>query len=289
MKILVLGADGMIGHKIAQILINHQYDIILNSRSRSAFLKKTFPSAQVIGFDLSFIKIKELLNNLNPELIINAVGITIRRGAEYDQTTNYINSILPHEIDLWCQENKKKLIHFSTDCVFSGKTGNYSDNDLPDAEDSYGKSKRLGEVNSSSTLTIRTSMIGRELFNKTELLEWVISNKNKKVNGFDMAIYSGVTTLWMSKTVFKIINQFPNLNGIWNISSNPISKFNLIKKINHKFKLNLDINKDSSFCSNKSLNSNRFFSETKYEIPNWDDMLAELFIDSNENSNLYIK
>ena len=103
MKILVLGADGMIGHKIAQILINHQYDIILNSRSRSAFLKKTFPSAQVIGFDLSFIKIKELLNNLNPELIINAVGITIRRGAEYDQTTNYINSILPHEIDLWCQ------------------------------------------------------------------------------------------------------------------------------------------------------------------------------------------
>ena len=289
MKILILGADGMIGHKIAQTLINHRHDIILNSRSRSAFLKKTFPNAQVIGFDLSLIKIKELLSNLNPELIINAVGITIRRGAQFDQTTNYINSILPHEIDLWCQENKKKLIHFSTDCVFSGKTGNYSDNDLPDAEDSYGKSKGLGEVSSSNTLTIRTSMIGRELFNKTELLEWVISNKNKKVSGFDMAIYSGVTTLWMSKTVFNIINQFPNLNGIWNISSKPISKLNLVKKINHHFKLNIDINKDSSFCSNKSLNSSRFFSETKYEIPNWDDMLSELFIDSNENANLYTK
>jgi dTDP-4-dehydrorhamnose reductase len=130
-------------------------------------------------------------------------------------------------------------------------------------------------------------MIGREIYNKTELLEWVISNKNQTIKGFEGSIYSGVTTLWMSDILVKIIKKYPGLSGIYNISSSPISKFDLITKINLYFKLNLDIVKDTSFSSNKSLNSGRFFAETGFTKPDWDKMLFDLYIDCENNNNLY--
>ena len=285
MKILILGADGMIGHKMAQSLSH--FDLYLNSRSKSNYLQEYFPSSTLSNFDFLNQNIEDLLEKTLPDYIINAVGITIRRGASYNKETNFLNSQLPKKIDFWCKENQKKQIHFSTDCVFSGDKGNYNDLDLPDAKDNYGKSKGEGEINSNSTLTIRSSMIGREIYNKTELLEWVISNKNKKIKGFDNAIYSGVTTLWMSNTVNEIIKNYPDLYGIYNISSPPISKYDLISKINTYFNLNIEIERDSSYYSNKSLNSNKFFSETNFKKPNWDEMLSDLYLDSEKNKNLY--
>ncbi|MDA9037233.1 sugar nucleotide-binding protein [Flavobacteriaceae bacterium] len=285
MKVLILGADGMIGHKMAQSLSH--FDLYLNSRSKSNYLQEYFPSSTLSNFDFLNQNIEDLLEKTLPDCIINAVGITIRRGASYNKETNFLNSQLPKKIDFWCKENQKKQIHFSTDCVFSGDKGNYNDLDLPDAKDNYGKSKGEGEINSNSTLTIRSSMIGREIYNKTELLEWVISNKNKKIKGFDNAIYSGVTTLWMSNTVNEIIKNNPDLFGIFNISSSPISKYDLITKINTYFNLNIEIERDSSYYSNKSLNSNRFFSETNFKKPNWDEMLNNLYLDSEKNKNLY--
>ena len=130
-------------------------------------------------------------------------------------------------------------------------------------------------------------MIGKEIYNKTELLEWVISNKNKNIKGFDNAIYSGVTTLWMSNTINEIIKNYPDLYGIYNISSLPISKYDLITKINTYFNLNIEIERDSSYYSNKSLNSDKFFSETNFKKPNWDEMLSDLYFDSDKNKNLY--
>ncbi len=288
MKVLIIGADGMIGHKMAQTFRKNKIDIILNSRFYSNFLRHNFLKTKVFEYDFLDKKIDNLLAQVNPDYIINAVGKTIRRGANESSKTKYINTTLPHEIDFWCKQNNKRQIHFSSDCVFSGKKGNYFDSDIPDAKDSYGRTKGEGEINSKNTLTLRSSMIGKEIFNHTELLEWVISNKNKSIKGFDKAIYSGVTTLWMSKTVFKILKEFPKLNGLYNISSQPISKFDLIKKINYHFKLNIDIVKDSSFSSNKSLNSSKFFSETNFDRPNWDDMLSELAFDSQKKNNLYI-
>jgi len=285
MKILILGADGMIGHKMAQSLSH--FDLYLNSRSHSNYFQECFPNSTLSNFDFLNQNIEDLLEKTSPDYIINAVGITIRRGASDNEETNFLNSQLPKKIDFWCKENQKKQIHFSTDCVFSGDKGNYNDLDLPDAKDNYGKSKGEGEINSNSTLTIRSSMIGREIYNKTELLEWVISNKNKKIKGFDNAIYSGVTTLWMSNTVNEIIKNNPDLFGIFNISSSPISKYDLITKINTYFNLNIEIERDSSYYSNKSLNSNRFFSETNFKKPNWDQMLNNLYLDSEKNKNLY--
>ena len=280
MKILILGADGMIGHKMAQSLSH--FDLYLNSRSKSNYLHEYFPSSTLSNFDFLNQNIEDLIVKISPDYIINAVGITIRRGASDNKETNFLNSQLPKKIDFWCKENQKKQIHFSTDCVFSGEKGNYNDLDLPDAKDDYGKSKGEGEINSNSTITIRSSMIGREIYNKTELLEWVISNKNKKIKGFDNAIYSGVTTLWMSNTVNEIIKNYPDLYGIYNISSPPISKYDLIAKINIYFKLNIKLERDSSYYSNKSLNSDRFFSGTNFTKPNWDEMLNDLYLDSEK-------
>ena len=287
MKVLILGADGMIGHKMAQTLSNSNFEIQLNSRVNKEFLEKIFPKSPIHQFDFLKQDILELLNKVFPDIVLNASGITIRRGSENLENTLKLNSELPNNIDSWCKINKKRQIHFSTDCVFSGSKGNYLDLDRQDANDNYGFTKGKGEVNSEFTLTLRSSMIGREVFNKTELLEWVIANKNSKIKGFDKAIYSGITTLWMSKLVVKILNELPDLNGIYNISSKPISKFELITKINELFKLNIDIEKDSSFSSNKSLNSNKFFSETKFDKPNWDSMLLDLYNDSLKNKNLY--
>ena len=288
MKVLILGADGMIGHKMAQSLNKeHGLEIILNSRSNSKILSQLYPNCKIYESDFLKDDINNLLDITHPDLIINAAGITIRRGVEDFNKANLINSIFPHKIDNWASKFDKKLIHFSTDCVYSGKKGNYLDNDIPDAEDNYGRSKANGEINSDNTLTIRSSMIGREIFNKTELFEWIISNKNKKINGFENVIYSGVTTLWMSKTIVKIIKELPELIGIYNIASEPISKFDLINKINKQFKLNIHVEADSAFFSNKSLNSNKFFLKSNIKRPNWDRMLLSLYNDSKENHNLY--
>ena len=288
MKVLILGADGMIGHKMAQSLNDKNgLEIILNSRSNSKILSQLYPKCKIYENDFLKDDINNLLDIVHPDFIINAVGITIRRGVEDFKKASLINSIFPHKIDNWASKFDKKLIHFSTDCVYSGNKGNYLDSDIPDAEDNYGKSKASGEISSENTLTIRSSMVGREIFNKTELLEWVVSNKNKKINGYENVIYSGVTTLWMSKTIVKIIKELPELNGIYNISSEPISKYDLISKINKHFKLNIDIEADRSFFSNKSLNSNKFFLKSKIKKPDWDEMLINLYNDSKENINLY--
>jgi len=287
MKILILGADGMIGHKMAQVFNKLDFDLFLNTRNQSEFFKIKFPNSTIYDFDFLKQNIEKLIEKCSPDYIINSAGITKRRGAADNEETEYINTLLPRKIDLWCKKNKKKQILFSTDCVFSGDKGNYNDFDISDAIDNYGSSKGKGEINSRSTLTLRSSMIGREIYNKTELLEWVISNKNQTIKGFEGSIYSGVTTLWMSDILVKIIKKYPGLSGIYNISSSPISKFDLITKINLYFKLNLDIVKDTSFSSNKSLNSKRFFAETSFKKPEWDNMLFDLYIDCENNNNLY--
>ena len=244
-------------------------------RSKHDFLKSKNTIFHFL--EITEDNIEEFLVNINPDIIINAAGVTTRREKESSiNQIKFTNSLLPNILSSWSERNDCRLIHFSTDCVFSGKKGNYKESDEPDALDTYGKTKSLGEVNGNNTLTIRSSMIGFELYNKTELLEWVYSNKNKTINGFSNVIYSGITTTLMSKIVIKIIQDFPGLNGIYNISSAPISKYSLLKKINDIFDLNIKIESVKSNSSDKSLDSRRFYKKTEIEIPDWDFMLKEL-------------
>jgi dTDP-4-dehydrorhamnose reductase len=198
-----------------------------------------------------------------------------------------LNSDLPHKLDSWANLNSKKLIHFSTDCVFSGNRGNYLDNDFADAEDIYGKSKALGEVNSPNTLTIRCSMIGRELYNFTELFEWLKKNKNKKIEGYSKVFYSGITTVRMGKILNQILKKNLNLSGIYNISSTPISKFDLLVKLSNAFNLNVDIKQNKNNKSNKVLISEKFTEITGIYPPNWDDLISEFEEDCNKYKGLY--
>ena len=163
----------------------------------------------------------------------------------------------------------------------------YSESDNPDAIDLYGKSKAIGEINNTKALTIRTSLIGREVYNHTELFEWLFKNKSGKVNGYENVYYSGLTTIRMSKIIEKIINYFPDLHGVFNISSRPITKYSLLNLINKHFKLEIQIEKDSKIKSNKVLISKKITEITDIQSPSWEDMIIEFKEDCDNYSAIY--
>ena len=289
MKILILGGDGMIGHKMVQVLSNFNHEIIVSIREQRDLTKQSF-SSQVNVFFNDFLKenVFTFLDRVNPDVIINAIGITIRRGVN-DHVSNaiYINSYFPHQLANWAGIHNKRLIHFSTDCVFSGSEGSYSEDTNPNALDYYGKTKGLGEVFSKNSLTLRSSMIGPELFNKTELFEWVINNKEKEINGFSRVMYSGVTTVYMARLVADLIQNYKNLNGIYNLASNPISKFELLHLINSNFDLGLVINKDQNIVSNKTLDASKIENKLGVKSPSWNELIIELKKDYMHFIDLY--
>ena len=287
MKILILGADGMIGHKIAHSLYQ-DFDLILTSRKKISIESIGVNSGKFIYHDFLNNMTYDLLNKIMPDVVINCVGITTRRGIKdsYNNTI-LLNSKLPHSLDSWVKSNSKKLIHFSTDCVFSGTKGNYLDNDIPDANDLYGETKSAGEIDSGNTLNIRCSMIGRELFNFTELFEWLNMNKNKKIEGFSNVIYSGITTVRMGKIIHYILKHKLNLSGIYNISSVPISKYDLLVKLSNAFSLNVQIEENTDNKSNKVLISKKFTEITGIYPPNWDDLISEFKGDCIKFKRLY--
>lgn len=287
MKVLILGADGMIGHKIAQSL-QDDFELILTSRRKILSDSIGVKNCKILFHDLITDSLDLLLLNTSPDLIINCAGITTRRGIDNNlKHTKTLNSKLPHKLDSWANLNSKKLIHFSTDCVFSGSKGNYLDNDIADAEDIYGKTKAEGEVISPNTLTIRCSMIGRELYNFTELFEWLVHNKNNSVDGYSKVLYSGITTVRMGKILSKILNDGIHLSGIYNISSIPISKFQLLSKLSNAFDLNVDISENQNIKSNKVLISKKFTEITGIKPPDWDDLISEFKFDCDKFKSLY--
>ena len=286
MRILILGADGMIGHKIAQSL--EDFELILASRKSISSKSIGIIKGKMVLHNLITDSLDLLLDSTTPDIIINCAGITTRRGVEDNiVNTGLLNSELPHKLDSWANLNSKKLIHFSTDCVFSGNRGNYLDNDFADADDIYGKSKAMGEVDSPNTLTIRCSMIGRELYNFTELFEWLKKNKNKKIEGYSKVFYSGITTVRMGKILNQILKKNLNLSGIYNISSTPISKFDLLVKLSNAFNLNVDVKQNINNKSNKVLISEKFTEITGIYPPNWNDLISEFKEDCEKYKSLY--
>ena len=283
----------MIGHKMYQLITKIHIDtwVTLRNNLSSYSYSEIYNFEKVIdNNDLSNFKLLlNQLNSINPDVIINACGITIRRGIETLKSNSIIlNSALPHFLNEWVASNNKRLIHFSTDCVFTGSKGNYLDNDNKDAYDLYGSTKSMGEViDSKFTITLRGSMIGRELENKTELFEWFLKQKNKTIKGFNKVIYSGITTTKMAEIVLKLIDQYPNLSGVYNISSKPISKFELLKLWNNLFDINANIEIDNSYTSNKNLISDNFYRRISMEQPDWVELSIQLKIDNLLHNNLY--
>ena len=293
MRILILGGNGMIGHKMYQLISKVYIDtwITLRNNLSTYSFSQLYNSEKVVdNINLTNFEILgDTLYKINPDIIINACGITIRRGIDSLKSNSIIlNSALPHFLNEWVTFNKKRLIHFSTDCVFTGSKGDYLDNDNKDAFDLYGSTKSMGEViDSKYTITLRSSMIGSELENKTELFEWFLKQRNKIIKGFSKVIYSGITTTKMAEIVIKLIDQYPNLSGIYNISSKPISKFELLKLWNVYFDIKANIEIDNSYISNKNLISDNFYKTISMEQPDWVELSNQLKIDNLLHINLY--
>lgn len=293
MKILILGGNGMIGHKMYQTISKIHKDTwvtLRKSLSNYSYSEIYNPEKVIDKIDLiNFQLLSNQLNKINPDIIVNACGITIRRGIENLKSNSIIlNSALPHFLNEWVTSNNKRLIHFSTDCVFTGAKGDYLDNDNKDAYDLYGSTKSMGEViDSKYAITLRGSMIGSELENKTELFEWFLKQKNKSIKGFNKVIYSGITTTKMAEIVLRIIDQYPKLSGVYNISSKPITKFELLKLWNNLFDINANIEIDNSYTSNKNLISDNFYRTISMEQPDWVELSNQLNIDNLLDNNSY--
>lgn len=284
----------MLGHKLCQVLSSN---FIVTGTVRHSFLEsnnlKTYRIYEKtdikFGIDAGNItSVENVIDETKPDVVINCIGIVKNIPEEKNLKLNIIvNALFPHQLYDICQNKDIRLIHISTDCVFSGEKGNYTERDLADAVDVYGKTKFLGEL--PNAMTIRTSLIGRELFERAGLIEWFISNNGNKVKGFTNAIFSGFTTLEFAQIIFDIITKYPNLKGIYHISAEPINKYNLLLLIRDKLNLNIDIERsDVPFC-NRSLDSTAYRKITNFLPLYWENMIDQFVNDSKQYDDLYEK
>ncbi|MBC7458547.1 MAG: SDR family oxidoreductase [Bdellovibrionaceae bacterium] len=292
MKILIFGASGMIGHKMYMRLKSCGFDVygtlhkdLSNYSKYPMFLA---PNIIPLINVADFTSVQSLLQDIKPNVILNCVGITLRKveikDAEYCTT---VNTEFPGVLKNWCLTNKAYLIHFSTDCVFNGKKDYYTEDSTPDATDTYGRTKAAGEVTGDGILTLRGSQLGSEVFFKTELFEWALMQRNSTIKGFTGAIYSGVTTNVMAELVHQIIGSEKRISGLYQVSSEPISKFELLNKINSVFKLQMSVIAEEIYATTKVLRSEKINSQMGFRCPSWDDMISNLLLDRQQNSDLY--
>ena len=212
-----------------------------------------------------------------PEAVINAIGIVKQRDeAKAALPSLELNALFPHRLSNICGAAGARLIHMSTDCVFSGDRGSYTENDPSDARDLYGRTKYLGEVGDGHCVTLRTSIIGLELSRKAGLIEWFLTQRGT-ISGYRKAIYTGLTTMEMARIIEQILTRHTDLSGLWQVASEPIDKYNLLGGLSTRLgRDDIDIRPDDSFVCDRSLVADRFTAATGYRAPGWDEMLDEL-------------
>jgi dTDP-4-dehydrorhamnose reductase len=284
MKILIVGGGGMLGHKLVQVWQN-RYDVWTTIRNNFQHYEKykiyrrdrTFENINIQNIS----SVEKTIEHIKPNVVVNAIGVIKQVPlAKNVITTLSVNSIFPHQLSELAEEFQFRLINISTDCVFSGKKGNYSECDLADAHDLYGKSKYLGEVVTGNCLTVRTSIIGRELETSHSLVEWFLNNRGKSVKGFIKAIYTGFPTVVLADILSNLIENHPNLRGLYHVSSEPINKFHLLSLINEAYQAEIEIEPFEDFVIDRSLNSNKFREATGFEPINWKEMIKRMAADN---------
>jgi dTDP-4-dehydrorhamnose reductase len=233
------------------------------------------------GLDVSnFDSVVRVMADVKPDAVFNCVGIIKQVKAAKDPIVSLvINSLFPHRLANLCRASGARLIHMGTDCAFSGRKGGYTESDVSDAQDLYGRTKYLGEVDAPGCLTVRTSIIGRELNTSNALVEWFLSNKGGNVRGYKKAIFSGYTTIALSNIVADVLENHPNLSGLYQVASQPISKYDLLKLINEIYDLDIEIEPDEQFACDRSLDGSRFCKATGFRPPNWAEMISEMHRD----------
>lgn len=280
MKILILGGDGMLGHQLlASWRARHDVRVTLRQPMAAYARFGLFtPENSVGGIDATdTTRVGALVAQWQPDAVINCVGIVKQRSeAKAAIPSIEINALLPHRLVEVCQTHGARFVHISTDCVFSGRTGNYRESDTPDPVDLYGRSKLLGEVEEAPGLTLRTSIIGLELSRFTGLIEWFLAQRGI-IHGFRRAIYTGLTTQELGRVIEHALVQHPGLSGVWQVASAPITKYDLLGQLSRKLdRRDIEIVADDVFQCDRSLRADAFAARTAYVAPSWDLMLDEL-------------
>jgi dTDP-4-dehydrorhamnose reductase len=283
MRIVVIGGAGMLGHKMFQILRERFPGTVCTTREDVR--KPPFDRVELLQGDdvirgvdvMDFDRLNGTLKELRPDFIVNCVGIVKQRQeAQMAIPSITINSLLPHKLAAFAGAWGGRVIHPSTDCVFDGKRGGYTEADDSSAEDLYGKSKFLGELRCDNGLTLRTSIIGRELVEHRSLLDWFLIQQDKTVRGFRRVIYSGVTTNQLAEVVTMIIQKSPGLHGLFQVVSEPISKHDLLCLIRDAYKLEVNITPEDREVSDRSMKGDKFREATGYVSPPWPELVRRL-------------
>lgn len=285
MEILVLGGTGMLGHKLFQVINENFSGTFCTVKDNYDAIKRfeLFPKDRVLtGVDaLDFTSLERVLSQYRPRILINCIGLIKQRSQSLNTENNItLNALLPHKLARFCSEWGGRLIHFSTDCVFSGRRGQYLEEDPPDATELYGKTKSLGELTAfDNVLTLRTSFVGREIRNFYSLVEWFLQQRGRVVRGFERVIFSGVTTVWLAQTVVELIRKHPHLSGLYQLGGQPISKFDLLCLLRDMYGLDVEIIPDSSMLCDRTLRNEKFASTTGCKCPEWKTLIEQLVAD----------
>jgi dTDP-4-dehydrorhamnose reductase len=279
MRVLIFGGDGMLGHRLyLHMRSRHEVKVTLRLALPAYTQYDLFNTANTYDVvdAISFGSVRRAVEDYEPQVIVNAIGIVKQRtSASHAVPSIEVNALFPHRLALLCRGHGTRLIHISTDCVFSGRRGNYNEGNIPDATDLYGRSKLLGEVTEGNALTLRTSMIGRELTRKASLIEWFLSQQGP-VRGFRRAIFSGFTTHELARIVDRLIVEFPDAAGLYHVSAEPISKYDLLRMVRDRMRPGVEITPDDEFQCDRSLDSTRFRTRFNYKPPSWQAMIDEL-------------
>ena len=278
MKILVLGASGMLGNAMMRVLSEGSEHEVYGT-VRSAAAKRHFDTSIVEhlieGVDVEHHdSLLQVFIRVRPDLVVNCVGL-IKQLADADDALQAIpmNALLPHRLARLCELVGARLVHMSTDCVFAGDKGNYRESDPSDAKDLYGRSKYLGEVAYPHTITLRTSIIGHELQSAHGLVDWFLSQQDR-CNGYTRAIFSGLPTVALAGVVRDVVLPHPELSGVYHVAAQAISKFDLLALIADVYGKKIEIVASDRLVIDRSLNAQRFNEATGYVPPSWPELIA---------------
>lgn len=278
-RILVVGASGMLGHEAIRVLAP-DFEVWGSCRHPEELPALGVSAERLLGGldatdrDSAYA----LVDRVRPDLVINAVGIVKQRpDAKAAIPSIEVNSLWPHVLADACERRGARMVHVSTDCAFSGSRGSYTEADVPDAFDLYGRSKLLGEViDREGAVTLRTSIIGWQIGAPTSLLGWFAAHRNEHLRGFTKAVFSGLTTRALTELIRDVVLRDTELSGLWHVSAEPIDKYALLTKLAEHLGWDVDIAPSEEVSIDRSLDSTRFRDRTGWTPPSWDEMLEAL-------------
>jgi dTDP-4-dehydrorhamnose reductase len=280
MKIAVLGISGMLGSTVFRLLSqDSRFKVVGSVRSAATchFFDAPLRSNIVSGIDAeNSDSLAVFLQRARPDVVINCIGVVKQLASAKDPLTAIpLNAILPHRLARLSDLVGARLIHVSTDCVFSGRKGNYTETDFPDAEDLYGRSKLLGEVDYPNAITLRTSIIGHELASRNGLVEWFLG-EDGRVRGYTKAVFSGLTTDELTRVIIQHVLSHPQLHGTYHVSTRAIDKYHLLGILRDAYGVSTEIEPDDQVVIDRSLDASRFRQATGYSPPTWPEMIGRM-------------